>query len=159
MGTVLASYPSGLAHNLIRTCPLPASGDDSRNRRTGPARSVAFGHARRMDEVRRDVDGELCGFVEWRDDCWVALVVFGVELGRHDSREHAVDHVRSDGLDALSDRWMLHGIDAADAQVVCILETSPTEVTVALDYYSIPVVTTITITAAELADWKWVLHG
>lgn len=111
-----------------------------------------------MEEVRRDVDGELCGFVERRDDCWAAMVVFGVEFGRHDSREQAVDHVRSGGLAALADRWTLHGADGADAQVVCIVEATPHAVTVALDYYSMPGVPTMTITTAELADGTWILQ-
>lgn len=110
-----------------------------------------------MDEVRRDTDDELCGFVEQRDGVWSALVVFGAELGRHETHDGAVAHVRTDGLAALSDRWKLRSIDGDD-QVVCIQEATTTEVTLALDHYSMPGVPTMTITSAELADGTWTLH-
>jgi Ser/Thr protein kinase RdoA (MazF antagonist) len=48
-----------------------------------------------MEEVRRPVDGELCGHVQRADGSWFALVVFGAVPGRHSTREDAVAQVLS----------------------------------------------------------------
>lgn len=110
-----------------------------------------------MEEVRRPDDGELCGHVEPRDGSWRALVVFGALLGVYDSRQDAVEQVLTEGLAALSERWMLHG-DAQDGdQIVCIQEANAHEVTLALDYYAMPGVPTLTISRAELDDGTWTL--
>ena len=110
-----------------------------------------------MQEVRRSADGELCGHVEFRDGSWCALVVFGALLGCHSTQEDAVAHVLSEGLASLAERWTLRGADGVD-QVVCIQEANEQTVTLALDYYSMPGVPTLTITRSELDAGTWTLH-
>jgi hypothetical protein len=116
---------------------------------------MASGHARHMEAVRRSVDGELCGHVELRDGTWFALVVFGAVLGRHSSREEAVAQVLSEGLASLAERWTLTRGDGSSDEVVCIQEANARTVTVALGYYSMPGVPTLTITASQIAAGEW----
>ena len=111
-----------------------------------------------MEEVRRPADGELCGFVESRDGSWFALVVFGAELGRHPTREDAIAQVRSEGLASLAERWTLRRSDSDADEVVCIQEANERTVTLALGYYSMPGVPTLTITASELTSGMWSLY-
>lgn len=111
-----------------------------------------------MDEVRRPIDDELCGHVELRGDSWFALVVFGAVLGRHETREAAVAHVLSDGLASLADRWTLQRGDGNSDEVVCIQEANAHSVTVALGYYSMPGVPTLTISASEIATGACRMH-
>ena len=110
-----------------------------------------------MDQVRRIDDDELCGHVDERGGQWLALTVFGAELGRHDLRDQAVDQVLTEGLASLTERWMLRPGDGGEAEVVCIQEANPARVTVALGYYSLPGVPSLTITAAQLAAGEWEL--
>lgn len=110
-----------------------------------------------MDEVRRSDDGELCGHVVSRDGEWLALTVFGGLLGRYDAREAAVDRVLSDGLASLAERWTLRDGATGEEQIVCIQEAEPGSVTLALDYYSMPGVPTLTLTRAELDGERWTL--
>ena len=110
-----------------------------------------------MEEVRRPSDSELCGHVALRDGSWFALAVFGAVLGRHSTRDDAIEQVRSEGLISLAERWTLQHADGSD-QVVCIQEANERTVTVALDYYSMPGVPTLTITRTELDAGAWVLH-
>ena len=110
-----------------------------------------------MEAVRRSSDEELCGHVEQRDGEWCALTVFGGELGRHSRREDAVDHVLTEGLASLADRWTLRARDGHE-EIVCIQEVNPASITLALGYYSLPGVPTLTITAGELAAGDWSLH-
>jgi hypothetical protein len=110
-----------------------------------------------MEAVKRPVDGELCGHVDLRDGVWCALVVFGAVLGCHSTRKDAVAQVLSEGLASLADRWTLQSADGAE-QVVCIQEANEQTVTVALDYYSMPGVPTLTITSSEFADGRWRMH-
>lgn len=107
--------------------------------------------ADQVEEVRREDDGELCGFVSERDGTWLAHVLFGGVIGVHDHRDTAVHQVLEDGLASLAERWTLHSDGVAD-EVVCIVEADPTQVTVALGYYSLPGVPTTTISADELAS-------
>jgi hypothetical protein len=111
-----------------------------------------------MEEVRRPADGELCGHVELRDGSWVALVVFGAELGRHSIREDAVAQVLSEGLASLAERWTLQRGDGSSDEVVCIQEANAQSVTLALGYYSMPGVPTLTIRASEIAAGVWCMH-
>jgi hypothetical protein len=111
-----------------------------------------------MEEVRRTSDDELCGHVEERAGQWYALTVFGAVLGRHDVRQDAVDQVLTEGLASLSERWRLRRADSDDEEVVCIQEANPAAVTVALGYYSLPGVPTLTITAAQLTSGEWELE-
>lgn len=110
-----------------------------------------------MEEVRRPVDGELCGHVELRDGSWYALVVFGAVLSRHSTRDDAVTHVLSEGLASLAERWTLQHADGSE-QVVCIQEANEQTVTLALDYFSMPGVPSLTITSTELAAGTWSMH-
>jgi hypothetical protein len=111
-----------------------------------------------MMEVRRDGDDELCGFVAERDGAWLALTVFGGHLGRHERRADAVQDVREHGLASLADRWTLLDASSGEEQVVCIQEASPSGVTLALGYYSLPGVPSLSLSRDELAGNRWLLH-
>lgn len=110
-----------------------------------------------MTEVRRE-DGELCGHVEVHGDRWRALTVFGARLGEHDTEAAAQEQVLQEGLAALADRWNLVDGRSGDEQVVRIQHASPGEVTLALDYESVPGVPTLTVTAEDLAAGRWRLE-
>lgn len=114
-------------------------------------------HARGVEEVRRPEDGELCGHVELRDGSWCALVVFGAVLGHHPTRDGAVDQVLTDGLASLAERWTLQDASGWD-EVVCVQEANEHTVTLALGYYSMPGVPTLTIARHELDAGTWKLH-
>lgn len=103
-----------------------------------------------MDEIRRSDDGELCGHVVERDGEWLALAVFGGELGRHVLRDAAERHVLNDGLASLAERWHYRAGATDDWQIVCIQEASPASVRLALDYYSMPGVPTLTLRREDL---------
>ncbi len=111
-----------------------------------------------MDEVRRPGDDELCGFVDERDGGWVSLTVFGAPLEEHESGSAAREHVLAEGLGALTERWTLVEGATGRSEVACILEANPTQVTVARDYYALPGVPTLTITAEQLASGEWQLR-
>ena len=110
-----------------------------------------------MIEVRRD-DGELCGFVAHHGGRWQSLAVFGGLLGVHDREDHARQHVTTVGLSALADHWTLIDRATGDEQLVCIQQASPVEITVALDYYSLPGVPTMTISVEDLRAGRWHLE-
>ncbi len=103
-------------------------------------------------EIRRDEDGELCGFVEQTGDGWMGLSVFGGVLAVLTDRTTATVHVLERGLSSLAEHWWLRDLPDGEWRVVCILEASPTSVRVALDYYSMPGVPTQTIERAELGS-------
>jgi hypothetical protein len=109
-------------------------------------------------EIRRPDDGELCGFADERNAQWMALTVFGAPLGEHDSHDAARDHVLAEGLASLSDRWTLVNGITGETEIVCLLEANPSQVTVARDYFPLPGVPTLTITAAELSSADWELR-
>jgi hypothetical protein len=111
-----------------------------------------------MEAVLRRDDGELLGFVVQQTGEWLALAVFGAVLGRHGRREDAVQQVHHDGLASLAERWTLRRGGTEDEEVVCIVEANPDAVTVALGYYSLPGVPTLTISAAELRAGQWALR-
>jgi hypothetical protein len=111
-----------------------------------------------MEELRRPSDGELCGYVEERSGQWCALTVFGAVLGRHERRQDATDHVLTDGLASLAERWTLRHGGTGEEEVVCIQEANAAAITVARGYYSMPGVPTLTITAAQIASGEWELH-
>jgi hypothetical protein len=108
-------------------------------------------------EVRRD-DGELCGFVAAHDGQWSATTVFGGRLGMHADRADAERQVHDDGLASLAERWTLVDGVSGEEQVACIQESSPTGVTLALGYYSLPGVPTLTVSSDELAAGRWSLR-
>lgn len=101
-------------------------------------------------EVRRVDDNELCGFVEESAGLWRSLSVFGGHLASFADRDDAVDRVLSVGLASLAERWWFRESPNSDWQVVCIQEASPESVTLALDYYSMPGVPTVTISRHQL---------
>jgi hypothetical protein len=111
-----------------------------------------------VDAVRRHADGELCGFVEERAGQWCALTVFGAVLGRHARGEDATNQVLAEGLTSLAERWTLRHGEHGGEEVVCIQEANADSVTVALGYYSLPGVPTLTITAAQIASGEWELR-
>ena len=111
-----------------------------------------------MEAVRRAEDDELCGHVAERDGRWRALTVFGAELGSHERREDAERQVLAEGLASLADRWTLRNVASGAEEVVCIQEANDRSVTLALGYYSLPGVPTMTITAEQLAAGEWALH-
>lgn len=105
-----------------------------------------------MIEVRRPSDGELCGHVRHSGgDAWESLTVFGGRLNTHDTRDAAEGHVLAVGLASLAERWMFRPDPSSEWQVVCIQEADPGSVRIALDYYSLPGVPTLTLTPADLA--------
>jgi len=108
--------------------------------------------------VRRPDDDELCGHVEQRDGHWCALAVFGAVLGRHDSRAAATQQLLEEGLASLAERWILRNGANGDEEIVCILEANASSVTLALGYYSMPGVPTLTISSRALASGEWELH-
>jgi hypothetical protein len=79
-------------------------------------------------------------------------------LGVHDRRDDAERQVLDVGLASLAERWMLIDAATGEEQVVCIQQASPSSVTVALDYYSLPGVPTTTIAARDLASGRWQLQ-
>jgi hypothetical protein len=107
-----------------------------------------------VDEVRRD-DGELCGFVAPSDAGWRSVVVFGATLDEHETEVDARDHVLTRGLAALAERWELVDTASDEREIVCIQQASPDEVTVALGYYSLPGVPSVTIAAADIASGRY----
>jgi hypothetical protein len=111
-----------------------------------------------MFEVRREDDDELCGHVVERDGAWHAVTVFGGDLGAHPGREAAERQVREEGLASLAERWSLTEAATGEEQVVCIQQASPAAVTLALGYYSLPSVPSITLTRADLAEGRWRLR-
>jgi hypothetical protein len=106
-------------------------------------------------EVRRDGDGELCGYVVERADTWEALTVFGAGLGEHPTAADAERQVRTEGLASLAERWTLVDAESGDEQIVCIQEASPAGVRLALDYYSLPGVPTLELVPEDLAGPRW----
>ena len=103
-----------------------------------------------MFEVRRPDDGELCGHVRHLADSWQALTVFGGVLDEFSSRSDAEVFVLERGLSSLAEHWLY--LNDCEWQVVCIQEASPDMVRIALDYYSLPGIPTVTLTRAEAVD-------
>jgi hypothetical protein len=110
-----------------------------------------------MVEVRRE-DGELCGHVAPLDGRWRSQTTFGAVLGEHHDEEEARAHVLAVGLAVLADRWTLVDGSTGEEQVVCIQQLDATEVTLALDVFSMPGVPTTTIPIADLDAGRWRLE-
>jgi hypothetical protein len=83
--------------------------------------------------------------------------VFGAVLDYHSTCEDAVNHVLSDGLASLAEQWTLRSAASSD-EVACVQEANENSVTLALGYYSMPGVPTLTITRDELDAGTWILH-
>ena len=86
------------------------------------------------------------------------MTIFGGRLGTHDRREDAERQVLDAGLASLAERWTLTDTASGEEQVVCIQQASPSSVTLALDYYSLPGVPTMTLARSDLASGRWQLH-
>jgi hypothetical protein len=108
-------------------------------------------------EVRRPDDDELCGYVEGRGDDWHAVTIFGGRLGVHERRDDAARQVLEIGLESLAERWRLVDVATGEEQVVCIQEASPSSVTLALGYYSLPGVPSLTVSRGDLTGGRWQL--
>ena len=102
-------------------------------------------------EIRRDDDGELCGFVERDGDDWFAMSVFGGRLASFTTRVAAEAHVIERGLASLAEHWHYRASPDDDWQIVCIIEARPSAVRIALDYYSMPGVPTVTLGPDDFA--------
>lgn len=100
--------------------------------------------------MRRESDGELCGHVRAAGDEWYSLTVFGAVLSTHSSSPEAEAHVRAVGLASLAERWWYRPEPTGEWQIVCIQEANPASVRLALGYYSLPGVPTVTVTRADL---------
>jgi hypothetical protein len=111
-----------------------------------------------MIEVRRLDDNELCGYVDHRGREWHAMTIFGGRLGAHDRRADAEHQVLDVGLASLAERWTLIDTASGEEHVVCIQQASPSSVTLALGYYSLPGVPTRTIARSDLASGRWQLQ-
>jgi hypothetical protein len=107
-----------------------------------------------MFEIRREEDNELCGFVRKSEDRWESLTVFSGLLGVHSSKADAVDDVLRLGLASLAERWLYRAAGSDSWQTVCIVEASPREVTIALDYYSFPGVPTATMATNVVSETR-----
>ena len=104
-----------------------------------------------MDEIRRDADDELEGFVARDGDAWLALTIFHGLLARTARRAQAVEIVRLHGLASLAERWRWFSRRSGEWRLVLPQEAAPGRVRVVLGYYALPGVPTATITAADLA--------
>ena len=102
-------------------------------------------------EIRRDEDDELCGFVAERDGVWWALTVFGAGLGDFPDRARAETIVREQGLASLAEHWEFRRDPDDDWQICCILEAGPHGAVLALDYFSMPGVPVVRVSADELS--------
>lgn len=102
-----------------------------------------------MQEIRRD-DGELCGFVRRTDDGWQALTVFHAVLRETDDEASAEACVRADALASLQGHWSYRPAHDDDWQTALVQEARPGAVRLALGYYALPGVPTVTVTAADL---------
>ena len=84
------------------------------------------------------------------------LSVIGCRI--HHGRDAAYEQVLDAGHASLAERWTLRYRDSGEDEVVCIQEANPAAVTVARDYYSLPGVPTLKITAHQIASGEWEMH-
>jgi hypothetical protein len=110
-----------------------------------------------MEEVRRESDDELCGFVARSTSGWQSLTVFGAVIGEHEHRDDAVAQMLEVGLAVLAERWQLRHRSEDEGEVVLIQEADPTGVTLALGYYSLPGVPTKRVSRDDLLSGEWLL--
>jgi hypothetical protein len=107
---------------------------------------------RHREEVRRDSDGELLGFVEPRGGGgWAALAVFGGTIGVRDDRGAAIGLVEAEGLDSLAQRWFHRSAARPDWRVVVIQEAWPGRAVGVIGLYALPGAPPFAITADDLA--------
>lgn len=109
-------------------------------------------HGTKPDEVRRERDDELEGYVEATEDgAWQALTVFGGLLATLPSRDAAIELVHRQGLASLAERWYWWSRRDARWRIVVPQEAAPGRVRAAIGSYSLPGVQTALITAEDLA--------
>lgn len=86
----------------------------------------------RREEVRREEDGELLGFmVPTADDAWLPAAVFGSPLGTPTSRDAAGSVLDRLGLEPLADPWLMDREEPGAVPLqVRVVEADPTQVTV-----------------------------
>ncbi|CAN5263295.1 hypothetical protein BH24ACT9_BH24ACT9_11450 [soil metagenome] len=84
------------------------------------------------DEIRRDEDHELLGFVQRSPGTagveWLALSVFGGLLAAFDTESAAHEHVRSTGLSTLAESWWVRPVPAGQWYEATLVEVRPDEV-------------------------------
>ena len=105
-----------------------------------------------MIEVRRADDNELCGSIREADGSWAACTIFGAVLADGMTQAEATDFVLEHGLAALLEPWAFIALPGEEVQVVRIVEANPSMVRLALGFYSLPGVPTVTLTSADLEN-------
>ncbi len=105
-----------------------------------------------MEEVRRGNDRELCGVIQESNGSWAACTVFGAVLADGKTKSEATNYVLEHGLAVLSEPWILTTSSSKVDQVVRIIEASPSEVRLALGFYSVPGVPVITLSSTALEN-------
>jgi hypothetical protein len=94
-------------------------------------------------EVRRDGDGELCGYVRRDGTQFTALTVFHAPLRTFDTSRAATQHVHDHGLTSLHQRWRYRPAPDQEWQTVLIQEARPGWVRLVLGYYALAGVPTL----------------
>ncbi|MDO9484712.1 MAG: hypothetical protein Q7K25_01415 [Actinomycetota bacterium] len=112
-----------------------------------------------MEAVRRPEDGELCGFISGEGQTWTPRAIFGGPLAKPTDRASAEELVRSTGLAALSEHWNYRESPAADWEPALIIEANPQSVTLALGYYSLPGVPTVTLSSELIVAQQLLRRG
>jgi len=105
-----------------------------------------------LEEVRRERDGELCGFIRRRGDHFDALTVFHGVISSKSTAQDARRVVRERGLTALAEHWFWWSRATRSWSVVVPQEAHPGSVRVAVGYYALPGGEVETITAEDLAQ-------
>jgi hypothetical protein len=103
-------------------------------------------------DVRRADDNELCGAIREANGSWAACAIFGAVLADGMSQTEATNFVLEQGLATLSEPWAFIASPGEEEQVVRIVEASPSMVRLALGFYSLPGVPTVTLTSADLEN-------
>ena len=73
-------------------------------------------------------------------------------LAEHPTHGDAEAHVLEHGLAVLAEHWWYRPHADAEWQIACIVEARPGAVRLALDYYPMPGVAMVTVTAEDLAQ-------
>lgn len=96
-------------------------------------------------EVRRDDDGELCGYVRKTSAGMQALTVFHGLLATLADETEAIDYVRTNALASMQERWNFRVSPTDDWQTVLIQEARPGWARLTLGYYAIAGVPTLDV--------------
>jgi hypothetical protein len=76
------------------------------------------------------------------------FITIGAFVDQAEAEAHVLDH----GLAVLAEHWWYRQQADDEWQIACIIEARPGEVRLALDYYPMPGVATVTVTRSDLAD-------